>query len=73
MTFDIQLGYAWEFDILQFKWNSLALFPVIVWGIHIWLFQPEVEEDRKKSKIGMHKEGIISAGCGLIAMLFIGV
>lgn len=37
------------------------------------MFQPEVEEDRKKSKIGMHKEGIISAGCGLIGMLFIGV
>lgn len=35
MTFDILLGCAWEFNILQFRWNSLALFPVIVWGIHI--------------------------------------
>lgn len=58
MTFAILLGCAWEFDILQFRWNSLALFPVIVWGIHILAFSREVEEDRKKVELERTKEGI---------------
>lgn len=52
MTFDILLGYAWEFDILQFRWNSLVLFPVVVWGnTHFGSFSRGRQE---KSKIGMH-------------------
>lgn len=62
MTFDILLGYAWEFYILQFKWNSLALFPVIVWGIHTGQFQPEVEEDRKKVKLEYTKRVLFLLG-----------
>lgn len=72
MTFAILLGCAWEFDILQCRWNSLALFPVIVWGIHILAFSTEVEEDRKKVELERTKRVLIfSAGRGSLGMLFI--
>lgn len=58
MTFDILPGCAWEFDILQFRWNSLALFPVIVWGIHILALSNRGGGRQEKNKIGQHKVGL---------------
>jgi hypothetical protein len=47
-------------DILQFRWNSLVLFPVIVGKYTSWLFQPEVEQDRKKVKLECIKKVLMT-------------
>lgn len=71
VTFNILHDCALEFDILQFRWNSLALFPVIVWGIHILTLPARGGGRQEESKIGTHKESINYFCWGVVQLGFL--